>query len=290
MPDYVVITPVRNEGRHLPQTIASMAAQPVPPKRWVIVNDGSTDDTGAIIAAAVQRHPWIQSVTRPDRGFRKSGGGVVEAFYDGYELLRDVPWDFLAKLDGDLAFDADFFPGCFARFEQEPRLGIGGGTICEQVDGRLVAEKTGDPRFHVRGATKIYRRQCWEEIGGLVRAPGWDTVDELKANMLGWTTRTFPELKLHQLKFTGSADGLWRGWVKNGRANYVTGYHPLFMLAKCARRTLRRPYLVGAAGLAWGYLSGYWQSATPCVDDRRLIRYVRDQQLRKLTFRPSLWD
>ena len=287
--NYVVITPVRNEAAHLVKTIESMAGQTMPPAIWVIVNDGSTDNTKEVAEAGAAKHPWIRTVHRPDRGFRKSGGGVIEAFYDAFTLVAQEPWDFLVKLDGDLSFDRGYFESCLEHFADNPKLGIGGGTVCCREAGVLVAESRNDPRFHVRGATKIYRRQCWEQIGGLLKAPGWDTVDELKANMLGWETRTFAEILLLQHKDTGSADGAWRNWVKNGLANYVSAYHPLFMMAKCFKRVFARPYLVSAAGLAFGFVGGYIRRV-PRIEDPALTRYIRNQQIRKLTLRSSIWD
>ena len=285
---YVVITPARNEGSHLQKTIDSVVAQTLPPQKWIIVNDGSTDDTQQIIGAAAKQHSWIQAVHRPDRGFRQQGGGVIEAFYDGFRLLGDEPWDYLVKLDADLSFTPDFFASCVARFDADPRLGIGGGTICGEVNGILAKESQGDPPFHVRGATKIYRRACWQAIGGLIQAPGWDTLDEVKANMLGWKTCSFPELKLLHHRYTGRADGAWKNWVKNGRANYIVGYHPLFMFCKCARRLFERPYGVVAAGLWCGYVTGYL-SRIPRIQEPEVICYLRRQQLRRLSFRPSIW-
>lgn len=289
MPDFVVITPVRNEGAHFAETIASMVAQTMQPLRWVIVDDGSNDETGPLADRAAKEHDWIQAVHRADRGFRQQGTGVIQAFYEGFELCKNLPWQFAVKFDGDLSFENDYFEKCLARFAQNPKLGIGGGVICKSENGRLVVESRGDPRFHVRGATKIYRRECWDQIGGLLRAPGWDTVDELKANMLGWQTFTFQEIKLRQHKETGSADGTWRNWVKNGLANYVSAYHPLFMLVKCLKRAFARPYLIGAIGLGYGFVSGYFKRV-PRVDDSAFSRYVRGQQMRKLTLRPSIWD
>lgn len=287
---YVVITPVRNEQAHLPETIESMAGQTVLPALWVIVNDGSTDDTGRIMDAATARHGWIRAVHRPDRGFRKSGGGVVEAFNDGYALVRDLPWDYLVKLDGDLAFEPDYFQRCLSRFQADSKLGIGGGRVVGNVNGTVADDSPGDPSFHVRGATKIYRRDVWETIGGLMPSPGWDTLDELKANMHGWKTGSFKGLEVRQLKPTGSADGAWKNWFKNGQANYVTGYHPAFMLAKCVKRLFAAPFFIGAAGLACGYLNGYLDRNVCRVNDFELIRYIRAQQLRKLTLRSSIWD
>jgi hypothetical protein len=119
-------------------------------------------------------------------------------------------------------------------------------------------------------------------------APGWDTIDELKANMLGWTTRTFRDIPLRHHRYTGSADGTWKNYVKFGLSNYITGYHPLFMLTKCLKRVFQRPLVVGAAGLAWGFCQGYLRRVNQ-VPDPDLIRYVRRQQVNKLLLRPSLW-
>jgi poly-beta-1,6-N-acetyl-D-glucosamine synthase len=287
-PNYAVITPVRNEKGNFPKTIASLVGQTTRPARWIIVDDGSTDGTGQIADNAAKEHSWIQVVHRADRGFRKPGGGVMESFHEGFALLKDLPWDFLGKLDADLVFEPDYFQRCLQHFERNPKLGVGGGMICRSQEKELVVESKGDPAFHVRGATKIYRRKCWDAIGGLIKAPGWDTVDEVKANMLGWQTYTFKDLPVRQLKDTGSADGAWPNWVKNGRANYITGYHPLFMLAKCVKRIFSHPFAIGAGGLAWGFISGYLRRE-PRVNDADLIRYIRREQIRKLTMRDSIW-
>ena len=287
--NYVIVSPVRNEAKYLPLTIEAVTKQTIVPKRWVIVDDGSSDETAAIADAAAAKFDWIRVVRRSDRGFRQPGGGVVEAFYDGYAEIGEVEWQFLIKLDGDLSFSPDYFAQCFLHFQLNPRLGIGGGTICKEVDGVLVPESSNDPAFHVRGATKIYRRECWKGIGGLIRAPGWDTVDEFKANMLGWATYTFPEIQTHHYRPAGQAQGYWKNWVKNGYANYVTGYHPLFTFLKCVSRLKNRPYGLAALGLFTGYVGGYLQKA-PMVGDKDLIRYVRDQQMRRLLNRESLWS
>jgi glycosyltransferase involved in cell wall biosynthesis len=286
---YVIVTPVRNEEVYLGKTVDSVVSQTIQPAEWIIVDDGSTDKTGEIADAASTRHGWICVLHRADRGFRKAGGGVMEAFHDGLHQLQTSDWDFLVKLDGDLSFEKNYFESCLNRFAGNSKLGIGGGTICRLGANVLVAESHGDPRFHVRGATKIYRRDCWEQIGGLLKRTGWDTVDELKANMLGWETLTFEDVKVLQHKDTGSADGAWRNSVKNGFANYVSAYHPLFMLAKCLKRVSTRPYFFNAFGLAVGFAGGYVRRA-PRVDDPALVDYVRRQQIRKLTLRSSIWD
>ena len=287
MPQYVIITPARDEEAYIDKTISAVLRQTVQPTQWIIVDDGSSDRTGAIIDDWANKCSWMTPVHRSNRGSRQPGGGVIEAFYDGLAEIRPsaAAFAFIVKLDADVTFDCDYFERCFHEFDHDPGLGIGGGAICQEVGGRLQIEPT--PMFHVRGATKIYRRNCWDALGGLVRAPGWDTIDEIKANMLGWTTRTFKHLRLTQLRRTGAANGIWCDSVKNGRANYSAGYHPLFMLLKCVRRSIVRPYAIRGMGLAWGYISGYKDN--PSRVDDAVIKYVRSQQLRRLLLMESVW-
>ena len=286
---YAIISPVRNEEAHLRLTIDSMAHQTVLPVEWVIVNDGSTDGTASILDECARQFPWIRAVHRQDRGFRKPGGGVVEAFNAGYATLACRDWDFIVKLDGDLTFEPDYFEKCFEHFQREPRLGVGGGVVYNVMPDGTRRFESGGPSFHVRGATKIYRRACWDGIGGFWPAPGWDTLDEVKANMLGWTTRSFADLHLHHHRPTGAADGRWRNLVKNGKSNYISGYHPLFMFAKCMRRLLRQPYFMGSVALAYGFLEGYL-GRVPQVDDPELIGYLRREQLAKLRGGSTIWQ
>jgi biofilm PGA synthesis N-glycosyltransferase PgaC len=286
MKRYLIITPVRDEEQYLEATIASVAGQTISPSEWVIVNDGSTDGTGKIIDRYVAQFPRIHVVHRPNRGYRKAGGGVIEAFNAGYNALQCDDWDFIVKLDGDLTFAPDYFEKCLEHFNRESELGIGGGEIYHSLGGELKLEA--NPRFHVRGATKIYRRACWERIGGLWMAPGWDTIDEVKANMMGWKTYSFPELRLIHHRFTGSAEGLLHDRVKHGLACYISGYHPLFMAAKCASRLVQRPYAIGAAAIFYGFLKGYLTRA-PRVNDLRMIDYLRTQQLRRLAGLETIW-
>jgi glycosyltransferase involved in cell wall biosynthesis len=283
---YVIISPVRDEEANLARTIESVINQSVRPCEWVIVNDGSTDNTAAIANRYARQHEWISVCNRENRGFRKSGGGVVDAFNDGYRILRSKEWDFIVKLDGDLSFSPEYFQSCFRVFQKESTLGIAGGTIYNVINGELYPEVC--PAFHVRGATKIYRRACWEAIGGLWPAPGWDTMDEVKAQMLGWSTRTLPELHVLHHRPTGKNDGTWGAGFKNGRANYICGYHPLFMILKCVKRIAMKPYVIQSAALFSGFASGYLRGIRQ-VDDRATINYLRRQQLSRLLGRETIW-
>lgn len=285
MTKYVIITPVRDEEKHIADTVESVVRQTVRPEEWIIVNDGSTDGTGAILDRCAVQYPWIRVIHRVNRGFRKSGGGVIEAFYDGYNTIK-CDWEFIVKLDGDLSFAPEYFEKCFDHFRSQPDLGIGGGEIYHQVSDKLKLEAT--PRFHVRGATKIYRKACWEAIGGLWLTAGWDTIDEVKANMLGWKTYSFSDQHLLHHRLTGTADGLIQDRVKHGKVCYVSGYHPLFVLVSCGYRIVRRPYLIGSMATLYGYVKAFL-TRPPRVEDPAYIAYMRSQQLRRLLGMQTIW-
>lgn len=285
---YIIITPVRDESQYIKATINSVVHQTILPSQWIIVDDGSTDGTSELLDELTLATSWIKTIHRNNRGFRAAGGGVMQAFYVGYSVLNDQNWDYIVKLDGDLSFALDYFEQCFKIFDSEPTLGIGGGTVCQLDNGQIKVDSVGDPPFHVRGATKIYRRACWEQIHPLIEAPGWDTIDEVKANMLGWQTKTFPLLNLIQHKPTGGADGNWRNCFKNGLGAYITGYHPLFLLAKCAKRATNKPILLESLALLAGFCSGYLKRI-PQIPDADVISFLRQQQLRRLLLRPSIY-
>lgn len=283
---YVIISPVRDEETVIKETIESVCGQTKRPVEWVIVNDGSSDCTGAIAEQYAAKHAWIHVLHRGDRGFRKSGDGVMEAFYHGYNLLHHKDWDFLVKLDGDLSFSPDYFEKCFAHFSEDASLGIGGGEIRHFIDSQMKPEK--NPRFHIRGATKIYRRACWEAIDGLWLAPGWDTIDEVTANMMGWKTYTFLELGLFHHRLTGLEEGLIRDRIKHGVACYVSGYHPLFVAASCFRRLTQKPRMLGSIAILYGFLKSH-VTHPPRMHDRSYLVYIRAQQLRRLCGMETIW-
>jgi glycosyltransferase involved in cell wall biosynthesis len=282
---YCIITPIRDEELFIIGTVESVLKQTIRPTEWIIVNDGSTDATGAIIDQYAQEYPWIRTLHRKNRGHRFTGGGV-EAFLDAYPRLQSRDWEYLVNLDGDLTFAPDYFVRCFEYFRKMPHLGIGGGTIYDKVGERLQLKKA--PSFHVRGATKIYRRECWEMLGGLWCGLGWDTVDELKANQLGWITRTFSDIQLIQHRVAGAVWGTWGDAVNEGEADYIVGYHPLFFCLKCARHIFNSPYVIRSLGIAYGFLRGIVRRS-PHMGDRKLRAYLRLQQLRRLIGVSSIW-
>lgn len=251
---YIIITPVRNEGRHLQQTIDSVASQTLRPQKWIIVNDGSTDNTSQLIDAAAARHPWIETVHRGDRGFRKTGGGVIEAFNEGLRRVDGHSWEFIVKLDCDLVFGPDYFEELIGRFVADSRLGIASGVYVEQHPGNGEWNEVKMPAYHAAGASKVVRRECFAQIGGFIMNRGWDTVDEIKAMAKGWKTTHFRELKMKHLKPEGSSIGLVRTNVMLGEIYYLTGGSVGFLILKLAHRFVHRPVFVGGLAMFWGYL------------------------------------
>ena len=285
---YVVVTPVRDEIAHLAALYDAISAQSLRPVQWILVDDGSTDGSTELIEGWARRDPWITIVRRADRGHRAAGSGVMQAVQAGIDAISAPDWEFLVKLDADLELPDDYFERCLARFEADPRLGMGGGLVVDRgADGREALEQR-HPDFHVRGATKIYRRACWDTIGPLPQAAGWDTIDELRACHGGWRTATFADIVAVQGRTTGQRAGTWRDWTKNGRAAHAAGYHPAFVAARAVRNALQRPFGVKGVALAWGWAGCVLARRARLVDDE-LARYVRGQQLRRLVGLPSIW-
>ncbi len=296
---YIIVSPVRDEAQYLDTTIRCVVDQTIRPLQYILVDDGSTDETGSIIERWAAEYPWIVAVHRPDtvvaksrekqqknRGIRARAAKEILAFYEGFHHYVAANWQFLVKLDGDVGLEPDYFERCFQEFERDARLGIGGGEICHLQGGLPVVER--NPVFHVRGATKIYRDACWKDIGGVSSGIAWDSLDELKASMLGWKTRTFSGLQVVHYRHTGAANGSWQNAVKKGEWNYFSGYHPLFMACKILRNMVKKPWVAGAAGLCYGYLRAFFLRS-PQVEDKKLIRYIRGQQLRRLCLLPTIW-
>jgi biofilm PGA synthesis N-glycosyltransferase PgaC len=279
-PTYVIITPARNEAAIIERTLRSVIHQTIRPAQWVIVDDGSTDQTGVILDRYATEFPWISVLHRQDRGFCDEYVGTIATILAGYPSVVVPDWEFLGFLDADIEFAPAYFERCLAEFRSDPQLGIGGGELSELSSG--VWKVQHGPRGHVRGATKIYRRTCWDAIG-LKPISGYDTYDEIKAHYLGWYTRSFPDIQALHLRPAGAAWGSWRDAVKNGHMDYFLGYHPLFMVAKCLRRLAARPFFINSLGHFWGYLRGYLKRR-PQVADPMVIAFLRKQQLRRLLF------
>lgn len=277
---YVIISPVRNEAKNIEATITSMVGQSIKPLAWVIVDDGSNDKTPEIICRCVTGIHWITVITLPDRGYYDlMGGGEIRAFYRGLEKVQHLDFDFLGKLDGDIVLERSYYEELLGRFRENPRLGIAGGTCLHYEGAKLVVEKVYEK--HVRGAARMYRKACWDAIGGVIDKLGWDAMDCYKARMLGWETRSFEDLRVIHLVKTWSKGGWLHGRRRSGRMEFLIGSHPAFFLLKVVRELKVKPYLLSTLALAGGYFIARCKRE-PRVADAELVRYIRREQLGRL--------
>ena len=282
---YLAITPARDEEELLPRLIESMRAQTITPARWIVVDDGSTDTTGAILDQAARLTPWIEPHhLKPDRPRQPGGESVIMQF-----LTRDA-WrqmDFIFRLDADLSFGPGLVELLIAEFHRNPKLGIASPILAEPRNGEW--KDVPVRSMHTRGAAKLYSRACFEVVGNLEAGLGWDVVDGAKALRAGFTTRTFPHIRCFHHRPQGSAGGLLRGRFAIGRSAWYVGYSPLFLLATAARRAFQRPLLLGSIMILAGYLEGFLHNR-PRVNDPDLIRFIRRQQMRRLLLMDSHWS
>ena len=277
-PRHLVITPAHNEEGYLDALIASMRRQSIPPTEWVIVDDRSSDRTPEILATAAAQTPWIHPHRHEGSDTRAVGSKVARLVLWGLEQASE-PWEFISKIDADLTLPDDYFEKLFARFDDDPQLGIGGGACYVRHDERLELEWVAAD--HTRGALKTYRRPCWEAMGGIRPVNGWDGVDTILAQMHGWQTRHFEELRVEHHRPTGSFDGALRGKFTAGRFAHFLGYHPLFMAARCTRRMLDSPRLFGGAAMWAGFLYDRVRGV-PMLDEPGAVEFLRKKQMDQL--------
>lgn len=282
-PRLVLISPCRDEAAFAARTLETVAAQSVRPDRWIIVDDGSRDATPDILRAFAGRHPWIEVVRRPDRGRRAVGGGVVEAFYDGYARI-DPQAEFIGKLDLDLELPPRYLEILLGRMDADRRLGTCSGKpwFRDPASGRLVSEACGDENSV--GMTKLYRHVCFRAIGGFVREVMWDAIDCHRCRMLGWKARSWdePDLRFVHLRPMGSSQvSWWTGRMRHGRGQWYMGTDPAYLLASALFRMSRPPRVVGGLGMAAGFLAAAMEGA-PRLADPALRRFIAGWQRRAL--------
>ncbi len=277
---YSIISPVRNEAKYIERTIASVVRQEHRPLEWIIVDDGSNDVTPKIAEAAAAQHAWIKVIRRQNRGFRQPGQGVVEAFNEGLAQLENKQPDFVCKMDGDLEFAPDYFATLLRKFAQNPRLGMASGvTYLPLANGKIMQEKVAPD--YVVGPIKLYRRACFEDIGGLEPHLGWDTIDVYRARMHGWETANYRELIVLHLRQMGTAKGIVWGKMKTGMGEHYYGSHPLFVVARCIYRMSERPYVIIGVSIALGYLQAFVRRE-PRMNDPEFVKFLRKDQLARL--------
>jgi glycosyltransferase involved in cell wall biosynthesis len=279
---YVLISPCRNEADFMRQTLDSVVAQTLRPALWVIVDDGSTDDTPQILAEYRQRHDWIRVITRQDRGHRAVGPGVIDAFYAGYQTIAPEDYNYLCKLDLDLRLPPRYFEGLIERMEADPLVATCSGKAYVERGEELVSERHGDETS--LGMTKFYRVECFKAIGGFVREVMWDGIDCHRCRMLGWKAVSWdePELRFVHLRPMGSSQtSIYTGRMRHGYGQYFMGTGLPWMIATAIYRIPEKPYVVGGLFILWGWLKSALQGK-PRYDDPEFRRFLRNYQRRAL--------
>jgi biofilm PGA synthesis N-glycosyltransferase PgaC len=280
LPSYVLITPARNEAKFIELTLKSVVAQTVRPLMWVIVSDGSTDGTDDIVHKYVSRHSWIELVRMPERKERHFAG-KVEAFNAGLTNVRHLNYDVIGNLDGDVSFDEDYFDFLMRQFAENPRLGVAGTPFIEgtvRYDYRFTSIQ------HVSGQCQMFRRACFEEIGGYKprKVGGIDLVAVISARMNDWHTRTFLErVYVHHRPMSTAKHRALMIPLKGGQTDYILGNHPVWQFCRCLYQMTKRPFLIGGglrlAGFIWAMVTGVEKEVPP-----DFVQFRRREQMQRL--------
>jgi glycosyltransferase involved in cell wall biosynthesis len=282
----LIITPVRNEEGHIEGVARALAAQTRRPALWVVVDDNSTDRTGEILARLAEELDFVKVVATPPDFTVKSADRLAvaaapRAFNFGLAAAGDLAgFTHIGKLDGDVELRPDYYERILRRFDEDPKLGIAGGVIMEQQEGEW--RPTSSAREHVRGALKLYTRECFEAIGGVVERLGWDGMDEVLARMHGYVTCSFDDAEALHYRETGSADGRLRGHVRWGESHWILNHGVVWTAARAVKTARLRPR--GISGAA--YMYGYARAAArrvPRVEVDGYRRFVRTEQRRRMS-------
>ena len=278
---YVLITPARNEEGYIERTLQSVVQQTVLPLKFVVVSDGSTDRTDEIVSSYAGKYAWLELLKMPAREARHFGGKVA-AFKAGYAHTQGLQYDILASLDADLSFPPDYFEFLLRKFAENPRLGVGGTPFSET--GELY-----DYRFssieHVSGACQLFRRACYEAIGGYVplKGGGIDVVAVQTAKLRGWDTRSFPERLLvhHRPMSSANHNNVLTGRFKLGERAYTLGWHPLWQVFRSLYQMSRKPYILGGGALFFGFFWAMLKRKEQPLS-REVIEFQRREQMKRL--------
>lgn len=281
LPSYVIVSPARNESRSIDSTIQSVVAQTVLPMKWVIVSDGSTDGTDEIVQSYVANYPWIELLRMPERKERHFAGKVY-AFNAGLARVKDLRYEVVVSLDADITFEANYFEFLLGKLASDATLGLVGTpfreTTNESYDYRFVSIE------HVSGACQVFRRECFEGIGGYVPVKGGaiDNIAVISARMKGWKTRTFTEMScLHHRPMGTAQQGAWKARFKFGGKDYAIGNHPLWELFRTLYQMTKKPFIIGGLALGTGYLWASISRAERPVSTE-LMQFHRREQMQRL--------
>lgn len=281
LPPFVLITPARNEAQFVELTIKSVVAQKVRPIKWVIVSDGSTDGTDEIVRKYAAENPWMELVRMPERRERHFAG-KVHAFNAGYARVAELDYGVIGSLDADISFDEEYFAFLLNKLAEDHTLGLVGTPFKDGpssiYDYRFVSIE------HVSGACQLFRRDCFEEVGGYVPVKGGciDHIAVISARMKGWKTRTFTEkVCLHHRQMGTAQDSVMMARFRNGRKDYSIGNHPLWELCRASYQMTKRPFFLGGLMLILGYVWAAIRHMERPVSPE-LVAFYRREQMRRL--------
>jgi len=290
----LLITPARNEAAHLERTVRAVAAQTRPPDLWLIVDDGSDDGTPELLTRLAEEISFLELQRAPSRSAAAAEDGLALAaeaiaFNAALESVDLTDFTHIGKLDADVELSPGYFERLLARFDAEPELGVAGGVLLER-NGKSW-EPTKIPAHHVRGALKLYSRECFEAIGGIEERLGWDTIDETYARMRGFETRSLPEVTARHHRPVATRGGTLRGRARHGQCAYILHYDAWWVILRSFKVALQRPYLLSGIAFLYGYFRALLNSQ-PKVEDERYREFVRSELRTRLFgassfFRPS---
>ncbi len=279
--EYVLITPARNEAAFIEKTLQSVVAQTVLPKRWVIVSDGSTDGTDEIVRKYQDGREWLELVRLPERQERHFAA-KVQAFNAGYERVKDLSFEVIGNIDADVSFGEDFLAYLLEQFEAMPDLGVAG---THYIEGDFHSYRDSYINVHhVNGQCQIFRRACFEDIGGYVpiKGGGIDWVAVTTARMKGWKTYSFGErVFYHHRKMGTAGSNELMSRFKYGKKDYFLGGHPLWQIFRGTFQMAKKPYLIGGLALLLGYF-WCWATRFERPVSRELMQFHRKEQLDRL--------
>jgi biofilm PGA synthesis N-glycosyltransferase PgaC len=287
---YVLVTAAYNEERFIEQTIRSIVSQTIRPAKWIIVSDGSTDKTDEIVKNYAAEHDFVKAY-RITEDHPRNFAAQVNAINRGLSQLVGSDYNFVGNLDADITLEPEYFALLLEKFKLDPKLGLGGGTVCERrSDGKFRPRRISSVTA-VAHACQLFRRDCFEAIGGAylpLRYGGPDTHAEIVARMKHWHVASFPDLNVFHHRPTNSAEGVIRGWFRQGKMDYSLGALPIFELFKLLRRIWEKPYLVGAAARCAGFIHSYCQREERAVS-ADFVDYLRQEQKQRVIdlFRPT---
>ena len=276
---YVLVTPAKNEEKYIKNTLNSVTSQTILPKRWIIVSDGSTDGTDGIVTDYCSKYDFIRLLRTDDKKKRDFGSKVM-AFRAGTESLSHLEYDFIGNLDADVSFDSHYFESLLKKFHENKQLGVGGGRVLEMKKG-VYRAPFGSKERSVPGAIQLFRRKCYEDIGGFIPLTlgGEDGVAETMARMHNWNVESFSDLKVIHHRSMGLGDGrsILKYRFRGGLRDYSMGYNPLFFVLKTFTRIIEQPYFIGTlfrlSGYCWAVLRGYKKEVP-----REFICSIRKEQ------------